>query len=792
MTTVSPPFGVARGDGTGHRQSTAVTAVTRTEPTRPGNARRACRRSDAAPDRCAAAAPLVRSAAARRPLVSTPDLTLPTPDQLLADVDAAFLRGATAEALALCREGGRRLRDAASPGVFAGQLARGEARAALLEGNPDAALDALGAALAIAECTGDAHGAAHALNNTAVVHFQRGDLDVAEPLYAAARARARAAGALDIVANATLNLGIVATVRGDLRRARAHYRRALADFRTLGHVPHVVRTLNNLGLLYADEGQWDRAERAYAEALGVCVHAGDLEAAARLHGNLAEVWAARGDLARAEAACGEGMAVCDRTAHGAARGELHRTRGVVAREAGRFAEADAHLAAAERFGREREDLLLQAETAREQADLFRRQSRNRDTLQALNRAHRLFEQLRARRALADIGRRMGRLEDEFVEVARRWGESIEANDRYTQGHCQRVADLACLIAAHAGPAHGFDAQALFWFRIGALLHDVGKLDIPADVLNKPGKLTDAEFALMRGHTEAGVALLADIEFPWDVRPVVLSHHERWDGRGYPHRLAGDAIPLTARILGVADVYDALTSVRSYKRAMSHDEATTILRQDAGTAFDPQVVAWFEAVAPVWVARSAGEQSACMAHTAEPADVRAQRRALGLDEATGLPGRQAFFVECARVLAARAHDGRPTALLLVTLDPATPATPATRPAADGVAAVVAEALSRHTRGGDFVGRYAAGEFVVLLADVSADEAHATAGRLAEVAGDALADAGDDARVAVHVAVGIAPSGSAAPEALLAAADAARRRGTPDGASGAPRRVLAAVA
>ncbi len=722
--------------------------------------------------------------------MSTTDLALLTPDQILADVDAAFLRGATTEALALCREGARRLRSAASPGVFAGQLARCEARAALLDGNADAALDTLGAALAIAECSGDADGAARTLNNIAIVHLQRGDLDVAERFYAAARTRARAAAALDIVAHATLNLGIVANVRGDLRRARAHYRRALVDLRALGQATYVVRTLNNLGLLYADQGQWDDAERSYAEALGVCVHAGDLEAAARLHGNLAEVWAARGDLARAEAACGEGMAVCDRTAHGAARGELHRTSGVVAREAGRYAEADAHLAAAERFGREREDLLLQAETAREQADLFRRQSRNRDTFQALNRAHRLFEQLRARRALADIGRRMGRLEDEFVDVARRWGESIEAKDRYTQGHCQRVADLACLIAEHAGPAHGFDPQALFWFRIGALLHDVGKLDIPAEVLNKPGKLSDAEFAQMRGHAEAGVALLADIEFPWDVRPIVLSHHERWDGRGYPHRLAGDAIPLTARILGVADVYDALTSVRSYKRAMSHDEATTILRNDAGTAFDPQVVAWFEAIAPVWAARTAGEHAERTANAAEPADVRAQRRMLGLDEATGLPGRQAFFVECARVLAARAHDGRPTALLLVTLNAATTAL---RPESDGVAAVVAEALSRHTRGGDFVGRYAAGEFVVLLADVSADEAHETAARLAEVAGDALADAGEDARASVHVAVGIAPTGSSAPEALLAAADAARRRGTPDGtATTSPRHALVAAA
>ncbi len=731
--------------------------------------------------------------------MSTLDVIPRSPDQLLADVGAALLRGATAEARALCRGGLGCLREAAEPAVYAGQLARLEARAALLDGDADAALDALGAALAIAERAGDAGGAANALNNTAVVHFQRGDLDAAAQLYAAARARARDAGAAEIVANATLNLGIVASVRGDLRRARAHYRRALVDFRALGHAVGAVRTLNNLGLLYAGEGQWDRAERAYAEALAVCAQAGDLEAAARLHGNLAEVWVARGDLARARAACAEGVAACERTAHGAARGELHRTAGVVAREAGQYAQADGHFAAAEQFGRAREDLLLQAETAREQADLYRRQGRNRNTLQALNRAHRLFEQLRARRALADIGRRMGRLEDEFLEVARRWGESIEAKDRYTQGHCQRVADLACLIAEHAGPAHGFDAQALFWFRIGALLHDVGKLGIPEDVLNKPGKLTDAEFALMRGHAEAGVALLEEVEFPWDVRPIVLSHHERWDGRGYPHRLAGEAIPLTARILCVADVYDALTSVRSYKRAMSHAEACAILRQDAGTAFDPRVVAWFEAVAPAWAARDHAPPDAADGAPETDEAQRALRRRLGLDELTGLPGRAAFVDECARVLAARAgseaSEGAPPVGLLL-LHIAAPAAGSGVPAGAGSNATAfdaalrtaADVVSRHTRGGDFVARCARDELVVLLPDLDAAAVRDVAERLHAALAAARAHGGDGAWPAgLDVRTGCASAQpGATPETLLAAANAALARAARGRRGGVARR------
>lgn len=100
---------------------------------------------------------------------------------------------------------------------------------------------------------------------------------------------------------------------------------------------------------------------------------------------------------------------------------------------------------------------------------------------------------------------------------------------------------------------------------------------------------------MRRHTTAGAELLADIEFPGDARPIVESHHERWDGRGYAHGLAAEAIPITAHVLGIADVYDALTSERSYKKAFTHDEAMNIMRGDVGKAFDPTLFASFEEI-----------------------------------------------------------------------------------------------------------------------------------------------------------------------------------------------------
>ncbi|HWJ24279.1 MAG TPA: diguanylate cyclase, partial [Gemmatimonadaceae bacterium] len=272
-----------------------------------------------------------------------------------------------------------------------------------------------------------------------------------------------------------------------------------------------------------------------------------------------------------------------------------------------------------------------------------RQGRNADTLRALNRAHKLFDGLRARRELADIGRRVGRIEDEFVEVARRWSESIEEKDRYTQGHCKRVADLSCLIAAAAG----LDQQSLFWFRIGALLHDVGKLVIPTEVLNKPGRLTADEWKLVRSHPSAGVEMLSGVDFPWDVRPIVESHHERWDGAGYPHGLAGQDIPLTARILCVADVYDALTSERSYKQAMSHQQAMDVMRQDVGHVFDPELFPLFEAIAGEFAER----KPAAASRTTTSSAATTPAAALAGDPASDVPAAADAAMEALQVLQA---------------------------------------------------------------------------------------------------------------------------------------------
>jgi putative nucleotidyltransferase with HDIG domain len=175
-----------------------------------------------------------------------------------------------------------------------------------------------------------------------------------------------------------------------------------------------------------------------------------------------------------------------------------------------------------------------------------------------------------------------------AEALRDLARLLEARDSYTHGHSQRVARHALRIA---NALHVPTAQAeTIW--TAATLHDVGKLYTPREVLNKPGRLTDEEFEVIRRHPVDGAAMLLDVDGDPEIVAIVRSHHERLDGHGYPDGLAGDDIPLGARIIAVADTFDALTSTRSYRPAATHKRALDILRKEAGTQLDGAAVAAF--------------------------------------------------------------------------------------------------------------------------------------------------------------------------------------------------------
>jgi PAS domain S-box-containing protein len=163
--------------------------------------------------------------------------------------------------------------------------------------------------------------------------------------------------------------------------------------------------------------------------------------------------------------------------------------------------------------------------------------------------------------------------------------TVEMKDPYTSGHQQRVSDLARSIATEMG----LSADRQDFIRTASTIHDIGKIAIPSEILSKPTKLTDLEFSLIKTHAQSGYDILKDIEFPWPVADVVLQHHERMDGSGYPQGLKGDDILLEARILSIADVVEAIASHRPYRPALGIDLALEEISRNKGILYDAVAV-----------------------------------------------------------------------------------------------------------------------------------------------------------------------------------------------------------
>ncbi|MDF2923363.1 MAG: hypothetical protein K0R57_2277 [Paenibacillaceae bacterium] len=172
-----------------------------------------------------------------------------------------------------------------------------------------------------------------------------------------------------------------------------------------------------------------------------------------------------------------------------------------------------------------------------------------------------------------------------TEIIEAIAMAIEVRDHYTSGHCQRVANMA----VEVGKKLGLSPQELVYLRWAGIVHDVGKIGIPEEILNKPGKLTAEEYEIMKRHPVLGAKILSSSRYSEQIISGVRHHHERMDGKGYPDGIGGEQISLQARILAVCDVWDAITSQRSYRSHFSFEAALDIMRSGRGTQFDPRVL-----------------------------------------------------------------------------------------------------------------------------------------------------------------------------------------------------------
>jgi putative two-component system response regulator len=212
------------------------------------------------------------------------------------------------------------------------------------------------------------------------------------------------------------------------------------------------------------------------------------------------------------------------------------------------------------------------------------------------RVRNLIDLIKLQRDLhKEVAKKTAELESLSLHVVHTLAKTIDAKDAYTNGHSERVADYSKEIARRFG--YSEDRQEEIYMM--GLLHDVGKIGVPDTVINKPGRLTDEEYELMKTHTTAGsriianaMSLVSDSGYLQEAKNLATYHHERWDGKGYPEKKAGEEIPLSARIMAVADVFDALVSRRSYKEPFSFEKSMDIIREGAGTQFDPQIAMVF--------------------------------------------------------------------------------------------------------------------------------------------------------------------------------------------------------
>lgn len=247
-----------------------------------------------------------------------------------------------------------------------------------------------------------------------------------------------------------------------------------------------------------------------------------------------------------------------------------------------------------------------------------------------------------------------KLNDLYLATIKALAMAIDAKDQVTHGHIRRVQVYTVGLARALGVT---DELTLKGIEAGALLHDTGKIAVPEHILNKPGKLSPQEYEKMKTHVTIGADILSGIDFPYPVIPFVRHHHENWDGSGYPDGLKGEDIPLGARILSVVDCFDALTSDRPYRRALTTDAAIEILRERCGTMYDPRVVEKFIEVYPQLTASLEAEAShtgadvepaqaqsdAAEGQSSDLADLDADLGVVALLATSGLAMEEAAFV-----------------------------------------------------------------------------------------------------------------------------------------------------
>jgi putative nucleotidyltransferase with HDIG domain len=411
------------------------------------------------------------------------------------------------------------------------------------------------------------------------IAFESGDLGEAEQRFGQVLHIARKAGTAKSEAAALSNLGAIANVRGDFAVALWNYRCARGAFRRANSTNGEARALQNMGMVHADLRRFKEAAECYEAARVLAIDCNDPELITIITLNMIEVDLKTGHLDRAHESCENATRLAIEIGSKHLIAESHRYEGEIHRRLGEVEKARCSLEQAISMSHDADIPLAEAEALRSMGELHLSQNDREAALGAFGQAFKLFIGLDAKHELA---------ESVLIRIIEQLSAEEESRDPYLYGHSARVADLAVAIADEMG----LDCKTKKAILVAGYLHDIGKLDVDPAVLEKKGELTAQELAHIRDHAAFGAARLEKLNLPWDIVPMVRHHHERFDGTGYPCRLAGEEIPLGARILSVVDMFEALTSDRPYRLAWNPDWALHYIESSAGHIGDPKIVEAF--------------------------------------------------------------------------------------------------------------------------------------------------------------------------------------------------------
>ena len=457
------------------------------------------------------------------------------------------------------------------------------------QGDHDRALGYLQRAIGAYRRLRDNAGICRALRNLGVIYVELGEFEEAEMNYDEAISLAEEIGERMLYADLVNNLGTIMNMKGNWQKALELYQQSLQIYEAHNEIRKSAYTTNNIAITLAEQGMNDEAFDDFRKAHEIATSIKDASLILIVDINLADLYLKRGALDAAREHCRRAeQYLLDA---GLTNGHLVETK----KTAGKIAYHEKDYDTALKYFNEALDIsrqigtqYLEAEVLMERGMLYRATERHLDALTDLELSYHVYTSLKVEGKREQTEQVIQSIEKLYLDIFYSMAEKVDRKDKYTKGHSDRVASLALLLARELG----LRTNMVKTIVAAGLLHDIGKIRIDDEVLNKAGKLSKEEFRHIQKHPELGVELLRGKEFPWDIKPLILHHHERLSGAGYPLGLKGEDIPLGARIICVADVFDALTSDRVYRPAYDTRKALDIMNEESGTTFDPVLLKCF--------------------------------------------------------------------------------------------------------------------------------------------------------------------------------------------------------